>query len=74
MRAACLCSWRRQISANSGTRALPSLSILPSESALKQSGLDAIDEAGVVYNLLADRWQTSKDMDVNYMIAAARPL
>jgi len=42
--------------------------------ALKQSGLDAIDEAGVVYNLLADRWQTSKDMDVNYMIAAARPL
>ena len=41
---------------------------------LKQSGLDAIDEAGVVYNLLADRWQTSKDMDVNYMIAAARPL
>ena len=40
---------------------------------LKQSGLDAIDEAGVVYNLLADRWQTSKDMDVNYMIAAARP-
>ena len=44
------------------------------ESALKQSGLDAIDEAGVVYNLLADRWQTSKDMDVNYMIAAARPL
>ena len=41
---------------------------------LKHSGLDAIDEAGVVYNLLADRWQTSKDMDVNYMIAAARPL
>ena len=44
------------------------------EIALKQSELDAIDEAGVVYNLLADRWQTSKDMDVNYMIAAARPL
>ena len=44
------------------------------EIALKQSGLDAIDEVGVVYNLLADRWQTSKDMDVNYMIAAARPL
>jgi 2-polyprenyl-6-hydroxyphenyl methylase/3-demethylubiquinone-9 3-methyltransferase len=41
--------------------------------ALKQSGLDVIDEAGVVYNLLADRWQTSKDTDVNYMIAAARP-
>src|SRR5580700_8309941 len=28
------------------------------------------DQAGVVYSLLADRWQLSKDMDVNYMVVA----
>jgi 2-polyprenyl-6-hydroxyphenyl methylase/3-demethylubiquinone-9 3-methyltransferase len=44
------------------------------EIAIEQNELRVIDETGVVYNLLADRWQTSKDMDVNYMIAAARPL
>ena len=27
---------------------------------------------GVVYNPLADRWQRSKDMDVNYMVLAER--
>jgi 2-polyprenyl-3-methyl-5-hydroxy-6-metoxy-1,4-benzoquinol methylase len=26
----------------------------------------------VIYNLLADRWQLSDDMDVNYMMVAAR--
>jgi 2-polyprenyl-3-methyl-5-hydroxy-6-metoxy-1,4-benzoquinol methylase len=26
----------------------------------------------VIYNLLADRWQLSSDMDVNYMLVAAR--
>jgi 2-polyprenyl-6-hydroxyphenyl methylase/3-demethylubiquinone-9 3-methyltransferase len=24
----------------------------------------------VIYNLLADRWQLSADMDVNYMVVA----
>jgi 2-polyprenyl-6-hydroxyphenyl methylase/3-demethylubiquinone-9 3-methyltransferase len=42
------------------------------EGALEASGLDVIGERGVIYNLLADRWQPSSDMDVNYMIAAAR--
>ena len=31
-----------------------------------------IDERGVIYNLLADRWQLSTDMDVNYMLTAER--
>ena len=31
-----------------------------------------IGERGVVYNLLADRWQLSSDMDVNYMLVGAR--
>ena len=32
-----------------------------------------IDERGVIYNLFADRWQLSSDMDVNYMLSAERP-
>jgi 2-polyprenyl-6-hydroxyphenyl methylase / 3-demethylubiquinone-9 3-methyltransferase len=43
------------------------------EIALQQGGLRLIDETGVIYNLIADRWQISKDMDVNYMLTAARP-
>jgi len=43
------------------------------EIALAKSGLDVIDETGVMYNLLADRWQRSTDMDVNYMIVACKP-
>jgi len=27
----------------------------------------------VIYNFLADRWQLSSDMDVNYMVVAERP-
>jgi 2-polyprenyl-6-hydroxyphenyl methylase/3-demethylubiquinone-9 3-methyltransferase len=42
------------------------------EAALEKSGLDVIGERGVIYNLLADRWQLSSDMDVNYMVVAAR--
>jgi 2-polyprenyl-6-hydroxyphenyl methylase/3-demethylubiquinone-9 3-methyltransferase len=42
------------------------------ELAFEQAGLDVIGERGVVYNLLADRWQLSSDMDVNYMLVAAR--
>ncbi|MET3662557.1 bifunctional 2-polyprenyl-6-hydroxyphenol methylase/3-demethylubiquinol 3-O-methyltransferase UbiG [Aquamicrobium ahrensii] len=43
------------------------------ESALAAAGLGVIDRTGVVYHPLADRWQRSKDMDVNYMVLAERP-
>ena len=43
------------------------------ESALQAGGLCRIGESGVIYNLLADKWQLSSDMDVNYMITAERP-
>lgn len=42
------------------------------ERALTASGLSTIDRTGVVYNLLGDRWQISKDMDVNYMVLAEK--
>ena len=43
------------------------------EIALEKSGLRMGEETGVIYNILADRWQLSRDMDVNYMITAAKP-
>ena len=42
------------------------------EIALEQSGAHVIDETGVIYNLLGDRWQLSADMDVNYMVVAEK--
>jgi 2-polyprenyl-6-hydroxyphenyl methylase/3-demethylubiquinone-9 3-methyltransferase len=42
------------------------------ETAIEAAGLQVIGERGVIYNPLADRWQLSSDMDVNYMLAAAR--
>lgn len=42
------------------------------EAALERHGLRVVDETGVIYNLLADRWQLSTDMDVNYMVVAER--
>jgi 2-polyprenyl-6-hydroxyphenyl methylase/3-demethylubiquinone-9 3-methyltransferase len=42
------------------------------EAAMEKAGLQVIGERGVIYNLFADRWQLSSDMDVNYMVAAAR--
>ncbi len=42
------------------------------EIALEKSGLAVTEESGVIYNLLADRWQLSTDMDVNYMVAAEK--
>jgi 2-polyprenyl-6-hydroxyphenyl methylase/3-demethylubiquinone-9 3-methyltransferase len=42
------------------------------ETAIEDAGLNVIAERGVIYNPLADRWQLSSDMDVNYMLAAAR--
>jgi 2-polyprenyl-6-hydroxyphenyl methylase / 3-demethylubiquinone-9 3-methyltransferase len=42
------------------------------EIAIEKSGLTVTEETGVIYNLLADRWQLSTDMDVNYMVAAEK--
>jgi 2-polyprenyl-6-hydroxyphenyl methylase/3-demethylubiquinone-9 3-methyltransferase len=42
------------------------------ERAMEQGGLQVTGERGVVYNLFADRWQLSSDMDVNYMLVAER--
>jgi 2-polyprenyl-6-hydroxyphenyl methylase/3-demethylubiquinone-9 3-methyltransferase len=41
--------------------------------ALEDNKLRVIGERGVIYNLFADRWQLSSDMDVNYMTVAERP-
>lgn len=38
------------------------------ERALADAGMRIADRTGVVYNPLADRWQKSRDMDVNYMV------
>jgi 2-polyprenyl-6-hydroxyphenyl methylase/3-demethylubiquinone-9 3-methyltransferase len=43
------------------------------QAALERQGLAVLDETGVIYNLIADRWQLSTDMDVNYMVVAERP-
>ncbi len=43
------------------------------QSALEAGGLQLIDETGVAYNPLTDRWSLSPDMDVNYMVLAERP-
>ncbi|MBN8966898.1 MAG: bifunctional 2-polyprenyl-6-hydroxyphenol methylase/3-demethylubiquinol 3-O-methyltransferase UbiG [Rhizobiales bacterium] len=37
---------------------------------LSRNKLAVTEEAGVVYNPLADRWSLSSDMDVNYMVIA----
>jgi 2-polyprenyl-6-hydroxyphenyl methylase/3-demethylubiquinone-9 3-methyltransferase len=42
------------------------------EAALARHGLGVTDETGVTYNLIADRWQISTDMDVNYMVVAEK--
>jgi 2-polyprenyl-6-hydroxyphenyl methylase / 3-demethylubiquinone-9 3-methyltransferase len=42
------------------------------ELALEQRGLKVIDETGVIYNLFADRFQLSTDMDANYMVVAEK--
>jgi 2-polyprenyl-6-hydroxyphenyl methylase/3-demethylubiquinone-9 3-methyltransferase len=34
--------------------------------------MNVIDRTGVVYNPLGDRWQRSRDMDVNYMVLAEK--
>ncbi|MBX9453716.1 MAG: bifunctional 2-polyprenyl-6-hydroxyphenol methylase/3-demethylubiquinol 3-O-methyltransferase UbiG [Neoaquamicrobium sediminum] len=42
------------------------------ERALTAAGMGVIDRTGVTYNPLSDRWQRSKDMDVNYMVLAEK--
>ena len=42
------------------------------ELALEQAGLRVSDETGVIYNLFADRFQLSTDMDANYMVVAEK--
>src|SRR6202050_557988 len=42
------------------------------EIAIAQGGMQIAGETGVIYNLLADRWQLSADMDVNYMVVAGK--
>ena len=32
-----------------------------------------IEDRGVIYNPLADRWQLARDTDVNYMLTAEKP-
>jgi len=43
------------------------------EAALERHRLRVVAQTGVVYDLLADRWQLAPNMDVNYMLAAAKP-
>jgi 2-polyprenyl-6-hydroxyphenyl methylase/3-demethylubiquinone-9 3-methyltransferase len=42
------------------------------EGPLGKAGMSVIDRTGVFYNVLADRWDLSRDMDVNYMFLARR--
>src|SRR5437588_3616839 len=42
------------------------------EIAMERAGLATTDERGVIYNFLADRWELSTDMDVNYMVLGER--
>jgi 2-polyprenyl-6-hydroxyphenyl methylase / 3-demethylubiquinone-9 3-methyltransferase len=43
------------------------------EIAMERGGLQVTDDCGVVYDLLADRWDLSSDTDVNYMLTAEKP-
>ena len=43
------------------------------EASLARAGLAVADSTGATYNPLSDRWSRSTNMDVNYMIVAAKP-
>ncbi|QWW67404.1 bifunctional 2-polyprenyl-6-hydroxyphenol methylase/3-demethylubiquinol 3-O-methyltransferase UbiG [Rhizobium sp. WYJ-E13] len=43
------------------------------EKPLAASGLEIVDRTGVFFNPLANQWNLSNDMDVNYMLLAKRP-
>jgi len=42
------------------------------EIAMEQGGLRVTGSQGVIYNILADRWQLSSDTDVNYVLVAEK--
>ena len=42
------------------------------EAPISQEGMEIIDKTGVFYNVLQDRWNKSRDMDVNYMVLAKK--
>jgi 2-polyprenyl-6-hydroxyphenyl methylase/3-demethylubiquinone-9 3-methyltransferase len=42
------------------------------EIAMELGGLRVTASQGVIYNIIADRWQLSNDTDVNYMLVAER--
>ncbi|NIK48183.1 bifunctional 2-polyprenyl-6-hydroxyphenol methylase/3-demethylubiquinol 3-O-methyltransferase UbiG [Variibacter gotjawalensis] len=42
------------------------------ETAMRTGGLAVTHETGVIYNPLGDAWLINRDMDVNYMLTAAR--
>ncbi len=44
------------------------------ETMIVDDGLSLIDQCGVIFNPLYNRWQKSKDMAVNYMLCANRPI
>jgi len=41
---------------------------------LRAAGLHIKDETGVIYDPIAAKWRLSHDMDVNYIMAANRPV
>ncbi|MBV6656882.1 MAG: bifunctional 2-polyprenyl-6-hydroxyphenol methylase/3-demethylubiquinol 3-O-methyltransferase UbiG [Devosiaceae bacterium] len=44
------------------------------DAALSPTGMAVVDRTGVVFNPLEDRWKPApRDLDVNYMVLAARP-
>jgi 2-polyprenyl-6-hydroxyphenyl methylase/3-demethylubiquinone-9 3-methyltransferase len=43
------------------------------ESPLSKSGMEVFARTGVFFNPLANQWNLSRDMDVNYMMVARRP-
>lgn len=43
------------------------------EAALTATGLTMKDRTGVVYSPFSDRWDRSRDMDVNYMVLVEKP-
>jgi 2-polyprenyl-6-hydroxyphenyl methylase/3-demethylubiquinone-9 3-methyltransferase len=40
------------------------------EASLAASGLEVMDEGGIIYSPLSDQWRRGEDMDVNYMMLA----
>ena len=43
------------------------------EAPLQAAGLTLLDRRGLSFNPLLDSWRESRDVDVNYMVFAARP-